>query len=584
MVSYQILKNNEKLQPVVIPPNFDWGHFYGWYIVELDLEKSKAATAAATGTEPYTGTRYRRTGNTYSETTSTTTTPQYMRDSNGVYIQLTRKNSYSYTYNNVEYNNQLYTRTENTDYSLQYEGTLYTKVNGAMVELAEGESYTGEVYGKDEDSYYEELRRRDEPTYTWKIGDEVYTGPRYTRSSKTGSMLTWTGLFGQTFAQNEYTWSTMNNFSWSGVGADGKTTTQTLLDGFTEGVNPYNLEQGSASGNNIIYHYKQQLDGKYTVEDRYTAYYSGSGENFNFSNKFDSFTVAGYSSSFNQNFNPDQPGTGEHKVGPGGSASLSGTIHIYHTRKKFTLTLASFTTANNSPDKPNDKEIEGIYYEQPLSFLTADELTPRDRENYTFGGWYYDKAFTKAVDFSKATMPDGELTLFAKWVLKYYFVEIDPAGGEMEDALEFSEYTGFDSPRNQPTYTWLQFGSKLSPYDSVERKYIPDNNGENMYVNVKFAQDFETASTKSRDYSLPPQCRKLYRHPEQGIARRRRQRRKAGASAGQSGKLHRIRYDPEYPDCFVRQVLDGVQLRRSRRTGETRQPDFHRYRRYGAQR
>ncbi len=51
MVSYQILKNNEKLQPVVIPPNFDWGHFYGWYIVEIDLEKSKAATAAATGTD-----------------------------------------------------------------------------------------------------------------------------------------------------------------------------------------------------------------------------------------------------------------------------------------------------------------------------------------------------------------------------------------------------------------------------------------------------------------------------------------------------------------------------------------------------
>lgn len=145
-------------------------------------------------------------------------------------------------------------------------------------------------------------------------------------------------------------------------------------------------------------------------------------------------------------------------------------------------------------------------------------------------------------------MPDGELTLFAKWVLKYYFVEIDPAGGEMEDALEFSEYTGFDSPRNQPTYTWLQFGSKLSPYDSVERKYIPDNNGENMYVNVKFAQDFETASTKSRDYSLPPQYRKLYRHLEQGRVRRPCQRRKAGASAGQSGKLHRIRYDQEYLD------------------------------------
>ena len=48
-VSFQIVKDQEKLQPVVIPPNFDWGHFYGWFIVQLDLEKSKQATAADTG-------------------------------------------------------------------------------------------------------------------------------------------------------------------------------------------------------------------------------------------------------------------------------------------------------------------------------------------------------------------------------------------------------------------------------------------------------------------------------------------------------------------------------------------------------
>lgn len=468
------------------------------------------------GSEFYTGTRYTRSGSrapyTYTATTATNNT-QYMVDSYGGHIQLTRSSSYAYSYNNADYTGQRYTRTTNSDNSLIYEGTLYKKVNGTMVEIAEGESYTGTVYGRDSDSHYEELTRRTEAAYTWKLSDgTVYTGPRYTRASKTGSMLTWTGLFGQTFAQNGYNWSTVSGYAWTGVGADGKSTTQTLLDSFSEAVNPYNLTQGSSTGNHIIYHYKQKIDGTYDTNNRYQANYSSNSTTFNFTNKFTGFTVAGYSAEFNANFKPDQLGAGEHAVEPKDSTTLTGnTIHIYHTRDTKTLTLTNFRTYNNSPTLPNDKDIEGIKYEQRLSeAVAAEELVPPDRENYTFDGWYYDKAFTKAVNFDEAYMPNGNLKIFAKWVLKYYFVEIDPDGGEMEDQLEFSDFTGFDSPRKQSTYTWVQFGNKISSYDNIERNYVPDPNGDYRYVNVKFAENFESAAAKSWDYSLPAKYRAAF--------------------------------------------------------------------------
>ena len=46
-VSIQIVKDGECLQPVLMPQNFDWGYFYGWYKVTIDEEKSAAATERA---------------------------------------------------------------------------------------------------------------------------------------------------------------------------------------------------------------------------------------------------------------------------------------------------------------------------------------------------------------------------------------------------------------------------------------------------------------------------------------------------------------------------------------------------------
>ena len=45
---------------------------------------------------------------------------------------------------------------------------------------------------------------------------------------------------------------------------------------------------------------------------------------------------------------------------------------------------------------------------------TIEEPSPPTREGYTFIGWYEDKNFTKAVDFSSA-VATGSITVYAAW-------------------------------------------------------------------------------------------------------------------------------------------------------------------------
>lgn len=445
----------------------------------------------------YSGTRYVFQNNTLVESTNETD-PQYGKNGNTIYSLTPAVTGYYYTYNGAQYDGARYTRTQSQTTDVQYNGVRYEKSNGTFTET---ESESGTLYGI-RNGVYEELAKKTETHYSWTMSGQEYTGVRCTRERDTtyNYRLTWVGLYGQTFGQNDYDWSTVNNVSWQAKKETGTgNITQTLLDGFTEKANPYTLKENGTPGSYTIYHYKQGLDGKYSTSARYEAH--SNGGTFNFSNKFDDFTVTSYSSSY------DPDAAGATPVPASNQASLPNPAHIYHTRNKHDLTLVNFTTANNSPDEPNDKVITGIYYEAPLS---PYNLTPPARANYTFGGWYLDKGCTKAVDFTTATMPSGNMFLYAKWDLKYYFVEIDPDGGEMEDQLEFSQYTGFTSPRKQSTYTWLQYGRKISEYANVERTYVPDNSGDYVYVNVKFAPTFAEAAEKDWDYSLPSKLRAAF--------------------------------------------------------------------------
>lgn len=63
-------------------------------------------------------------------------------------------------------------------------------------------------------------------------------------------------------------------------------------------------------------------------------------------------------------------------------------------------------------DTDGGSEIASVLY-KPNAYLVkpADPI----RENYTFGGWYKDEARTKEFIFSGTTMPDNNMTVYAKW-------------------------------------------------------------------------------------------------------------------------------------------------------------------------
>ena len=55
----------------------------------------------------------------------------------------------------------------------------------------------------------------------------------------------------------------------------------------------------------------------------------------------------------------------------------------------------------------------------PAEVAFTDKITAPavpNRQGYTFAGWYTDNTFARAWNFAVDTMPDSNLTLYAKWI------------------------------------------------------------------------------------------------------------------------------------------------------------------------
>ena len=180
-------------------------------------------------------------------------------------------------------------------------------------------------------------------------------------------MMTWSGLFGQTLAHNGYAWTDVSMYYWhEGTNASG--TGQTYLDAFIREENPYNLSTDERSGSFPVYHYRQNLDGTYSIENRETAYLTVSGSTtFTLTNKFEGYTV--HSASKGQNgFNPN--GGTVYSTGQLSVSSSDRALHIYHTRNTY-----QFQFDVNYPDNPavtysqgrSENRNEIVKYEMPLN-------------------------------------------------------------------------------------------------------------------------------------------------------------------------------------------------------------------------
>lgn len=68
-----------------------------------------------------------------------------------------------------------------------------------------------------------------------------------------------------------------------------------------------------------------------------------------------------------------------------------------------------------------DKVEQDVFYGRPLAdkeYTPTYNNPPELADYYTFEGWYYTPYYFRKVDFSTLTMPDTDITFYAKWVPK----------------------------------------------------------------------------------------------------------------------------------------------------------------------
>ena len=341
-----------------------------------------------------------------------------------------------------------------------------------------------------------------------------YYGTRFTRGNAMNGyrMVTWTGLYGQSFAQNGYNWDDVSAFYWS-EGTTSSGTGQTFLDAFIQDTNPYNLRTTSRRGNNTIYHYRQQLDGKYTIDDRETAYSSSNG-GFNFTNKFDGFTVSTYSTGAN-GFS-SSGGNNNAAQGTSTGSGVTYPLHVYHTRNEYYLTfntnypldkIVSFDgnqwEAGAYTDTIIEKEDHRLLYETPLSSFSSDGdnyWEPKAPDHYYFDGWYEDATCTVPFNFN-STMPAANKVVYAKWTPETFRVHINPNGAE----IDHIDHNGNPTFREEldyhyvdkATYINADYGTAISEY-VLTRNYVPisdavaqtmDEDDVYYYIYSKYYED-----------------------------------------------------------------------------------------------
>lgn len=88
---------------------------------------------------------------------------------------------------------------------------------------------------------------------------------------------------------------------------------------------------------------------------------------------------------------------------------------------------------NAYPSWKADLNYTGAIAQRPSSTPPGWQLTkPADptRTGYLFGGWYKEAGCTTAWDFANDVMPEGDLTLYAKWTPVWYNVRYNLDGGE----------------------------------------------------------------------------------------------------------------------------------------------------------
>ena len=162
----------------------------------------------------------------------------------------------------------------------------------------------------------------------------------------------------------------------------------------------------------------------------------------------------------------------------------SGIINIASKLKTYSLSYYNYNKVT--------KTVSNIKYTTPMN--SYENYTPERPSElpsyYVFGGWYKDKACTTKFDFSKETMPNANLQIYAKWSAEQISLTYNlnnPEGTEAKDTKKVEAGT--------VASTVLPSIPTINEY-SFAGWYYADGNG-NITSEV-----FNTNNTITRDTSI----------------------------------------------------------------------------------
>ena len=220
----------------------------------------------------------------------------------------------------------------------------------------------------------------------------------------------YTGLYGQTLAQNGYDkWP--DDYHWYNQSGNNQLT---FLDAFIfDTLREYGDEKNiylygsKPKGVLTVNHYKQNLDGSYSYQSP-TNSTATNGGIFFFSNKYTGFTVDSYEISnktpkIRDSWTP---------ASPDGSTKYSNNLHIRYTRNRYNLAYYNHNGVA--------RETKLLYEASLGDYKSYVPSRPSGLpEAYTFQGWFKDKECTVPFDFN-STMPANDVMIYAKWAAPSY--------------------------------------------------------------------------------------------------------------------------------------------------------------------
>ena len=313
---------------------------------------------------------------------------------------------------------------------------------------------------------------------------------------KTATGLYEAGLPKDTWDTSTYAWYSSYYTSWGGYGVDGSGCI--LLTSFDFKTAGYENNTDNKKSNGIVTecnfygtkarreyevrYYNQQADGSYKLVQTVNT----SGGTLTVHEKFTGYdlyklvkgNVNGESSGY-----WDRNGSSV-KDGDEYEYNRSGIINIASKLKTYSLSYYNYNKVT--------KTVSNIKYTTPMN--SYENYTPERPSElpsyYVFGGWYKDKACTTKFDFSKETMPNANLQIYAKWSAEQISLTYNlknPEGTVAKDTKKVEAGT--------VASTVLPSIPTINEY-SFAGWYYADGNGNNT------SEVFNTNNTITKDTSV----------------------------------------------------------------------------------